>query len=88
MIAQLWLDGAQHAVTCLLPTEDVRRLGGFDEQLPAWEDWDLLIKLAVAGVCGQRVARPLLVYRLETGARRKVGDAKEAELLGDYSRPL
>jgi glycosyltransferase involved in cell wall biosynthesis len=79
--AQLWLDGAQHAVTCLLPTDDVRRLGGFDEQLPAWEDWDLLIKLAVAGVCGQRVARPLLVYRLETGARRKVGDAKEAELL-------
>lgn len=77
----LWLEGAQHAVTCLIPTEDVRALGGFDEQLPAWEDWDLLIKLAVAGVCGQRIAAPLLVYRLETGQRRKVGDAKEADLL-------
>lgn len=78
---QLWLDGAQHAVTCLLPTEDVRRLGGFDEALPAWEDWDLLIKLAINGVCGQHIAQPLLVYRLETGQRRKVGDAKETELL-------
>jgi glycosyltransferase involved in cell wall biosynthesis len=78
---QLWLEGAQHAVTCLLPTDDVRAVGGFDENLPAWEDWDLLIKLAIAGVCGQRLAQPLLVYRLESGQRRKVGDAKEAELL-------
>jgi hypothetical protein len=51
--AELWLQGAQHAVTCLLPTDDLRRLGGFDEQLPAWEDWDLLIQ---AG--SQRRVRP------------------------------
>lgn len=79
--AQLWLEGAQHAVTCLVATEDLRKIGGFDEQLPAWEDWDLLIKLAIAGICGQRIGQPLLVYRLESGQRRKVGDAKEAELL-------
>jgi glycosyltransferase involved in cell wall biosynthesis len=79
--AELWLQGAQHAVTCLLPTNDLRRLGGFDEQLPAWEDWDLLIQLAVNGVCGQHLAQPLLVYRLQSGQRRKVGDAKETELL-------
>jgi glycosyltransferase involved in cell wall biosynthesis len=78
---ELWIQGAQHAVTCLLPTDDLRRLGGFDEQMPAWEDWDLLIKLAVAGVCGQHLAQPLLVYRLQSGQRRKVGDAKETELL-------
>jgi len=78
---QLWLQGAQHAVTCLLPTDKLREVGGFDETLPAWEDWDLMIKLAVNGVCGQHLAQPLLVYRLESGQRRKVGDAKEAELL-------
>jgi len=78
---QLWLEGAQHAVTCLLPIEDLRKVGGFDEKLPAWEDWDLLIKLAVNGVCGQRVPLPLIVYRLATGQRRKVGDDKETELL-------
>ena len=77
----VWLSGAQHAVTCLVPTEHARAVGGFDEQLPAWEDWDFLIKLAVAGICGARVPQPLLVYRLATGERRKVGDAKEAELL-------
>ena len=78
---QLWLEGAQHAVTCLIPTDDLRAIGGFDEKLPAWEDWDLLIKLAINGICGQRVAQPLIVYRLATGMRRKVGDDKEAELL-------
>jgi len=77
----LWLQGAQHAVTCLVPAEHLRAVGGFDETLPAWEDWDLLIKLAVAGVCGLRVPQPLLVYRLQTGQRRKLGDTKEAELL-------
>ncbi len=78
---QLWLEGAQHAVTCLIPTADLRAIGGFDEKLPAWEDWVLLIELAVAGVCGQRIPQPLLIYRLSTGQRRKVGDDKEAELL-------
>jgi hypothetical protein len=77
----LWLDGMQHAVTCLFPTDKVREVGGFDEKLPAWEDWDLMIKLTIAGVCGQRIGQPLLVYRLESGQRRKVGDEKEAELL-------
>lgn len=79
--SHLWLEGAQHAVTCLLPTEDARAIGGFDELLPAWEDWDFLIKLAIAGVCGYHVPAPLLVYRLHTGERRKVGDAKEQELI-------
>jgi glycosyltransferase involved in cell wall biosynthesis len=78
---ELWLQGAQHAVTCLVETEQARAVGGFDEQLPAWEDWDFLIKLAVHGVCGVRVAEPTLIYRLESGQRRKVGDTKEAELL-------
>jgi glycosyltransferase involved in cell wall biosynthesis len=78
---ELWLQGAQHAVTCLVSTEALRQVGGFDETLPAWEDWDLLIKLAVNGACGQHLAQPLLVYRLESGQRRKVGDAKETELL-------
>ncbi len=79
--AGLWLQGAQHAVTCLVETEHARAVGGFDEALPAWEDWDFLIKLAVRGVCGTRVPIPLLIYRLQTGERRKVGDRAEERLL-------
>lgn len=29
----------------LLPTQAVRDVGGFDEGLPVWEDWDLLLRL-------------------------------------------
>jgi glycosyltransferase involved in cell wall biosynthesis len=60
----------QHAVSILIETEAVRKVGGFDEQLATWEDWDFFIKLAAHGYCGLRVSEPLLVYRTETGTRR------------------
>ncbi|HET8647383.1 MAG TPA: glycosyltransferase, partial [Vicinamibacteria bacterium] len=63
----------RHSVTALIETEALRAVGGFDETLAAWEDWEVYLKLAAAGFCGRRVARPLLVYRLATGQRRIVG---------------
>jgi GT2 family glycosyltransferase len=60
----------QHAVSVLVETEAVRKVGGFDETLPTWEDWDFFLKLAAKGYCGARVPEPLLVYRTETGTRR------------------
>lgn len=78
---QLWLQGFQHPVTALVPTEDARAVGGFDERLEAWEDWKFYLDLIARGLCGARVAQPLLVYRLSTGQRRNVAKAHEAELL-------
>lgn len=60
----------QHAVSVLVETQAVRKVGGFDETLPTWEDWDFFIRLAANGFCGVRVPKPLLVYRTETGTRR------------------
>jgi hypothetical protein len=60
----------QHAVSILVETEAVRQVGGFDEELATWEDWDFFIKLAAQGYCGVRVSEPLLVYQTETGTRR------------------
>jgi hypothetical protein len=34
----------QHAVSVLVETEAVRKVGGFDESLPTWEDWDFFIQ--------------------------------------------
>jgi hypothetical protein len=65
-----WLQSGLHAVTALIPTQWARDVGGFDEELPGWEDWDFFIKLTIAGYCGQRVPEPLLAYRQHTGARR------------------
>lgn len=75
---QLWVASGyepnmpgRHSVTALVETEKLREVKGFDEKMEYWEDWDLYMKLAVAGVCGVRIPEPLLIYRLETGARRK-----------------
>lgn len=78
--AQAWLQGLQHPVSCLIATEDARRVGGFDETMTSWEDWDFYIKLAVAGVHGARVAQPLLIYRLDTGTRRTESEAQQDQL--------
>lgn len=77
---QLWLSGMQHPVTILAATDDIRAIGGFDEQIPAWEDWDLMIKQAIAGHEGVRVAVPLLIYRLHTGQRRLASKKAEEKL--------
>lgn len=65
------LKGMLHPVTALIPTEWARAVGGFDEQLPVFEDWDFYCKLAASGFCGVRVAQPLLIYRRESGLRTR-----------------
>lgn len=65
------LHGLRHAVTALLPVEWVRAVGGFDEALKGFEDWDLYCKLAVAGYCGVRCPHPLLIYRRAHGTRTR-----------------
>ncbi len=63
--------GAIHAVTGLYARRDWVDLGGFDEELSHWEDWDWQLKLANAGICGTKVAKPLFTYRKHTGFRRE-----------------
>lgn len=58
-----------HTVTALVPAREVRRVGGFDERVDAWEDWTLWLRLAIAGVCGERISDPVFVYRVYEGAR-------------------
>lgn len=57
-----YVNGTWHAVTCLLPTEWVRKVGGFDEQLPAIEDTELFVHLRSTGLCGKRLPHPLMHY--------------------------
>lgn len=75
-----WLDHGQHAVTVLMAKEDAQRIGGFDENLPGWEDWDFFAKCAVNGICGVAVPEPLLIYRYWTGQRTKTAFGQEREL--------
>jgi glycosyltransferase involved in cell wall biosynthesis len=60
-----------HPITCLIPRYWFEAVGGFDETLPAFEDVDLFMKFFVHGYCGMRVKKPLLIYNLDSGKRRK-----------------
>lgn len=63
-----WINSTWHVITTLLPTSWARHVGGFDETLPGGEDTDFYLKLKTAGLCGQRLAQPLVHYR--RGGRR------------------
>jgi glycosyltransferase involved in cell wall biosynthesis len=46
-----WLIANNVMASCVLfPLADVRAVGGFDESLPSSEDYDLIVRLAIAGV--------------------------------------
>jgi glycosyltransferase involved in cell wall biosynthesis len=69
------------SVSCVYPTKLVREIGGFDTELAAWEDYDLIINLCAHGVCGVRVPVPLLQYRVQSGTvREKIYANKESAL--------
>lgn len=68
---QAWGKEGLHPITCLIPKEWIEEIGGFDDQVPGWEDWDFFIRMAIAGYCGQRVACTTMGYRLHGGQRRE-----------------
>lgn len=66
-----------HLVTTLIPRKWFQAVGGFDEKLNAFEDVDLFMKLYTHGYCGVRIPQPLVLYNLDAGYRRKVGDKQK-----------
>lgn len=77
-------DGTWHCITSLCYTDDVLRVGGFDEHLEALEDTDFWLKLNQDGICGIHVPRPLFHYT-NKGSRsqqaKRVGRDKEIKRL-------
>jgi glycosyltransferase involved in cell wall biosynthesis len=60
-------------VTTLVPKVWFEEVGGFDENLPSWEDVDFWWRLAWLEKPFHRLAEPLVVYRFYTGNRRDRG---------------
>ena len=58
-------------ITGLYEREHLYLVGGFDENAPGWEDWDIQLKLFEKGICGTRVAFPLIFYNMQAGFRRE-----------------
>lgn len=74
-------EGVPYTVTALTPVAYWAEVGGYDESLPAWEDWAFHIKCAARGFCARRVPRPLFNYSKQTGFRRNenAGDFAESK---------
>lgn len=70
-----------HLINILIERAWWERVNGFDEQMSTWEDVDFFMRLAVMGICGQRVPEPLLLYRYPTGRRREVGEDRKQVVL-------
>lgn len=71
---------ALHTVTFLHPREAYDAVGGMDEGLDGWEDWDYTIAIAAAGYEGVRLPRPLVTYCTDAGHRRDESYQKRSHL--------
>lgn len=60
-------------ITTLIPKIWHDEIGGFDEIMSSWEDWEYYIRMAKAGKCFYRLQDYLVVYRYYTGTRREDG---------------
>jgi peptidoglycan/xylan/chitin deacetylase (PgdA/CDA1 family) len=65
--------------TCLVRTELVRAVGGFDERLVTCEDWDLWQRLARAGAVFAAIPDYIAFYELRAGS----SSAQSARMLED-----
>jgi hypothetical protein len=84
--ARFQIDQVMHSVTALVPVEWARDVGGFDPDLPGWEEYDFFMKLAVKGYCGTCVRQPLFYYRLKTGTRRVISQGMQKKLNAGFAR--
>jgi glycosyltransferase involved in cell wall biosynthesis len=70
-------------ITAIVPKAWHDEIGGFDENMESWEDWDYWIRMARSGKCFVRIPEELVVYRFYTGTRRERG-LQEYRTLVEY----
>lgn len=68
-------------ITSLVPKVWHGEVGGFDEKMPSWEDWDYWLRLARRGKPFVRIPETLVDYRFYTGTRRETGRQIHQSLL-------
>lgn len=73
--------GRFHLVTAVYPTDVIRAVGGFDENLRGMEDTELALKVMARGVCGVRIPRALVHYRRAGGRSHDLHKSGEIDAL-------
>lgn len=70
----------QHSTNMMIAKAKHDEIGGFDESMTGWEDWDYCIAAQSIGLCSTRIAEPLFVYRFRAGGRRESSFGDGAKL--------
>lgn len=68
-------------ISTLIPRQWHFDVGGFDESMPTWEDWDYWVRMAKAGQCFTRIQKPFIIYNYISGNRREIGRQIWVEVL-------
>jgi len=68
-------------VSSLVPKAQHDKIGGFDETMKSWEDWDYYLRHARYGHCFIRLPEMLVHYRFDTGTRREIGKVLNESLI-------
>lgn len=66
-------------ITTLFPKSWHNEIGGFDETMETWEDWDYWLRMVRAGHCFIRLPEQLVRYRFYTGQRRSLASGDTTE---------
>lgn len=76
-------DTAWHLITCLIHTDMMRIIGGFNETLDAMEDTELFLKFDSYAYCGVKIDKALVHY---TNDGRRSKDARANGLIDDIKK--
>jgi GT2 family glycosyltransferase len=86
-VAQALLSGESiHPLAAVMRRAPVVALGAFDETLPALEDWDLFLRLALRGMHWGRIPEPLCEYRVHPDQSHRRAALKHATRLHILAR--
>lgn len=75
-------------ITTLIPKIWHNEIGGFDEKMPSWEDWEYWLRMARAGKCFVKISDAMVAYRFYTGNRRETGMQMPHDLLNYITKKL
>jgi len=64
-------------VTALIKKESFTAIGGYDEKLPGYEDWELWIRMAKRGMRFKHIPEPLFFYRHSMSSRGYLSSPKD-----------
>jgi hypothetical protein len=70
-----------HPVTALVRREAFEKVGGFDAGIGGYEDWELWIRLSLAGYRAVRVEKPLFTWRRHSEDSRVMTDVRRHDAL-------